>query len=272
MLIVPMAVPVPTPLEAIAMIDDQRQKGDPADPTITVTARKPSPLDPIEKVNVKSYKTTQAVDGAVIAPIAHAYNDGLPKPVRNGFRNFLNNLHEPVVAINFLLQHRIGKAVETVGRFGLNSTLGVGGVIDVAKRKPFNLPLRANGFADSFAYYGVKPGPYLYLPLVGPTTPRDLTGVVLDRLVLPVAIGAPFTKPQVTLPLSAVSQIDLRARFDAQAKAIQDSPDPYVARRDLYFRMRNAEICALHRPGWTGCQDEAGDGDDKLTTQSSGKP
>lgn len=272
MLILPVPLPMPAPEVTLAYVDAQKKAGDPAPSTITVTARKPSPIDPLEKGNVKVFKATVAVDDAVVAPVANAYEQGLPRPVRNGFRNFLNNLREPVVAINFLLQHRVGKAAETVARFGLNSTLGVAGVIDVAKTKPFKLPLRANGFSDSLAYYGVPNGPYLYLPLIGPTTPRDLTGVVLDRLVLPFAVGGPFKNPAITLPISVVSEVDQRVRFEGLLKAVRESNDPYVARRDAYFAMRAAEICSIHRSDWSGCQVKVDGADDKLTTQSGVNP
>lgn len=109
-------------------------------------------------MNAKTFAVTQDVDKAIIGPVAIAYRDALPAPIRNGLRNFLNNLHEPVVSLNFLLQLKPGKAVETIGRFAINSTVGVAGLIDVAKRHPFSLPRRRNGFADTFGYYGVGPG------------------------------------------------------------------------------------------------------------------
>ncbi|MFX6258432.1 MlaA family lipoprotein, partial [Acinetobacter baumannii] len=88
-----------------------------------------------------------------------------PVPVRSGIRNFLYNLREPIVFVNFLLQHKAGKAAETLGRFVVNSTVGVGGLFDMAKRRPIHLPRRPNGFADTLGFYGVKPGPFLFLPL-----------------------------------------------------------------------------------------------------------
>src|SRR3546814_6026547 len=89
-------------------------------------------------------------------------------PVRDGLGNALRNISEPVNFLNFLLQFKIGKAAETLGRFVVNTTFGVGGLVDVAKTKPFNLPYRRNGFANTLGFYGVEPGPYFYLPLVGP--------------------------------------------------------------------------------------------------------
>src|SRR3546814_2534491 len=77
----------------------------------------------------------------------------------------------------------LGKALETVGRFAINSTIGAAGVFDVAKKAPINLPYRSNGFANTLGFYGVEPGPYFFLPLVGPTTLRDMVGDGIDLLV-----------------------------------------------------------------------------------------
>jgi phospholipid-binding lipoprotein MlaA len=121
-------------------------------------------------LNKVTFAATQAVDRAVIEPAAKAYGKTIPYPIRAGLRHFFTNLTEPVVALNFLLQLKPGKAAETLGRFALNSTVGIGGLLDVAVAKPFKLPYRRNGFANTMAYYGVGPGPFLFVPLVGPTT------------------------------------------------------------------------------------------------------
>lgn len=210
---------------------------------IVVTARKDRPDDPLSRVNAKSFEATQAVDQAIVGPVALAYKKVLPSPVRSGLRNFLYNLHEPDVFINYVLQHRIGKAAETFGRFALNSTLGVGGIVDIAKRHPFKLPRRPNGFADTFGFYGIKNGPFLYLPLIGPTTLRDLAGGMLDRFVLPVAIGNPFNRLAFSVPVGVLSTLDHRAEFDDQLHELHDGvADPYASSRDFYLRRRQQEI------------------------------
>ena len=126
---------------------------------IVVTGRRASPDDPLEEINATSFEVTQTVDKAIVAPVAFAYKEILPRPIRSGLRNFLHNLGEPIVFLNFLLQLNPGRAAETFGRFAINTMLGVAGVVDVAKRNPFNLPYRRNGFANTMGYYGVKPGP-----------------------------------------------------------------------------------------------------------------
>lgn len=214
---------------------------------IVVRHRRPSPGDPLEQINVESFKAVQAVDKAVIEPVAKVYNKGIPRPIRQGLRNFFNNFNEPVVFLAYMLELKPGKAAETAGRFVINTTLGVAGVVDVAKRKPFNLPYRPNGVANVLGYYGVGPGPYMYLPLVGPTTVRDLIGDTLDNLVLaPSLIGKPFNKPEVALPMSVVRQLGERGAFDEEINRIRKTDDPYATYRELYLRQRKAEIDALH--------------------------
>lgn len=206
-----------------------------------------TPGDPLEKVNAQSFDVTQKVDEAFVGPVALAYRDAVPRPLRRGLRNFLRNLREPVVFINYLLQIKPGKAAETVGRFAINTTLGVAGLFDAAKKRPFNLPYRPNGFANSMGYYGIKQGPFLYLPLLGSTTLRDLIGNTLDRLVLPLGVGKPFNNPYVTVPIVTLSVLDERAEFDDEIQALRKSnADPYATMRDYYLKAREAEIEALH--------------------------
>jgi phospholipid-binding lipoprotein MlaA len=220
---------------------------DPQGSDIIVTPRKPPPPgDPLERINEQSFKTVQSVDKAVIGPVATAYNKGLPRPIRQGLRNFFLNLQEPVVFAAYLLEFKPGKAAETAGRFAINTTLGVGGVLDTAKRKPFNLPYRPNGLADLLGYYGVGPGPYMYLPLIGATTLRDVIGDTVDQLAVPTLIGKPFTNPAIATPASIISQLGERAAFDSQIRKIRDSENPYATYRELYLKQRKAEIEALH--------------------------
>lgn len=215
--------------------------------TITVTARSKS--DPMQGANAASFKVVQAVDNKLVGPAAETYKKLLPKPARAGLGNFIRNIGEPVVALNFLLQLKPGKAAETLGRFGINSTLGVGGLIDVAKGKPFNLPHRRNGFANTLGFYGVGPGPYLYLPGIGSTSLRDVVGGAVDGVILPMGIGAPFNKPYYTIPNGLVRSLDRRVELDCQIKALQAADDPYAATRAFYLKKRKAEIDALHGRG-----------------------
>jgi phospholipid-binding lipoprotein MlaA len=216
------------------------------DEIIVVTAGLgPPPGDPMEAVNEVAFGAVQSVDKAVIAPVADGYQQGIPEPIRDGVHNVLGNLNEPVVFLNFLLQFKIGKAFETAGRFAINSTLGVAGLFDIAKKEPFKLPKRSNGLANTLGFYGVGPGPYMYLPLIGSTTVRDLAGRFADMSVLPTAIGKPFTDPVVAISKGVLSSIDERVENDKILTQVQQSGNPYAAMREYYLKKRQAEIDVL---------------------------
>jgi phospholipid-binding lipoprotein MlaA len=234
------------PFEPASDGADPKSPADSAD-TIIVNARPKN--DPMLGVNTVSFELAQDVDRAVIEPLAKAYKKALPKPARIGLGNFIRNISSPIVFINDLLQLKPGRAFKTLGRFVINSTVGVGGLIDVAKNKPFYLPYRHNGFANTLGYYGVKPGPYFFVPFLGPTTLRDLLGGAVDGVILPYGIGAPFNKLYYTLPNGAVRSLNRRVEFDCQLKTIRASADPYAAERAYYFKKREAEIEALHGRG-----------------------
>jgi len=223
----------------------------PVDPTtaIVVTgAQRRSSADPLETVNEKSYAAVQAADRMVVAPISLAYEKTVPSPLRDGIHNVLYNLREPVVIANFLLQHRIGKAGRSLARLAINSTIGVGGLFDFAKRKPFKIPFRRNGFANTLGFYGIKPGPYMYLPIVGSTTLRDLVGTVADRMFLSLAVGPPFTRPAYRIPVIVLGTMDDRLVNDVQIKQMREQANAYVATRNAYLTIRAEEIAALHHP------------------------
>lgn len=217
---------------------------------IVVTGRgKPPPSDPLERINETTYQVTQKVDDTVVAPLANGYRKALPSPLRSGLHNFLTNLTEPVMAFNYLLQIKPGKAAETVARFGINTTIGIGGLADVAKKKPFNLPYHRNGLANTLGFYGIGPGPYMFLPLVGPTTLRDLFGLTIDRAIMPFAIGGPLRSPYYVVPSVVVKALDDRIEADTELNRIRDAEDPYVFYRRTYLQVRRDEIEALHGRG-----------------------
>lgn len=236
----PPVVPTVTPAAPAPGSGEQPQD-------IVVTGEKGAPKgDPLEQLNAKSFEAVQSVDKAVVEPVAKAYNKGLPRPVRKGLRNFFSNLGEPIVFAAYLLQFKPGKAFETAGRFGVNSTLGFVGLFDVAKRKPFHLPHRDNGVANTLGFYGVGPGPYMYLPIVGPTTLRDIIGDTADKLILPFALGPKVFKPAYVIPATILNQLGERAAFDETIQAIRKEEDPYTVYREMYLKQRKAEIEALH--------------------------
>jgi phospholipid-binding lipoprotein MlaA len=239
----------PTELPSLAQAETQAPAPAEGQGEIIVTGRRASPEDPLEELNATSYEAAQAVDKAFVAPVAFAYKEAMPRTFRRGLRNFLHNLGEPIVFLNYMLQAKPGKAAETLGRFAINTTMGAAGLVDIAKRKPFNLPHRRNGFANTLGYYGVKPGPYFYLPLVGSTTLRDFIGNRLDLLVLPTALGGSIFRPEFAVPVAVLSELNSRIEFDDELREIRATRDPYVAARTYYLRKRQAEIDALHGRG-----------------------
>lgn len=237
------------PMEAETQADESPSSPSPTDSTdeIVVTAADfhHAPGDPFERINAVSFALTDKVDEAVLGPVARSYDSVVPKPIRRGIRNFLNNLREPVVFVNYLLQLKPGKAVETVGRFAINTTLGLAGVIDVAKRCPFNLPWRPNGFSDTLGVYGVKEGPYIFVPLIGPTTVRDLVGGAVDRVASPLALGGPFKSKPYLIGSNIYRVLDRRAEQEDELRAARATEDPYATRRDQYLSKRKARVARL---------------------------
>lgn len=243
---VPAPVPEPVPEPAPQAADAGGEGADDQGNEIIIEGSYGPPAgDPAEKINAESYRITQAMDQAFVEPLAYAYRDGLPEPIRDGLGNVVRNLGEPSNALNFLLQGKVGKALETVGRMAINSTIGAGGLFDVAGKTGVGLPYRRNGFANTMGFYGVGPGPYIYLPVVGATSLRDLIGSTLDQSLLPFAVGRPFNRPVYAATYFVVNGLDQRLAFDEELATIEASDDPYGMRRDTYLARREREIAAL---------------------------
>lgn len=220
----------------------------PTAPAETVSQPERTPGDPLEGVNRFMFRVFRGLDKAVLRPVALGYKQIVPRPLRTGIRHVLSNLGEPVVFLNDMLQLRPARALRTFGRFAINTTLGVGGLIDVAT--PENLPHRPNGFGNTLGYYGVKPGPYLFIPILGPSTLRDLAGGTGDGLVLPTVVGSPFDRTDYRIATAVVGGLDTRAERDAELTTLYEtSLDPYATLRSVYLQSRAAEIAALKEKG-----------------------
>jgi phospholipid-binding lipoprotein MlaA len=203
------------------------------------------PKDPLEGFNRVSFRFSMDVDRALIRPAAMVYRHVVPEPMRDGVHNALSNLGEPLVFLNDFLQLRPKRMMRTLARFLINSTLGIGGLFDVAKHKPFYLPHHANSLGDTLGYYGVKPGPYIYLPILGPTTLRDVFGNS-QEILLPKAVGSPFNRADYQVSTTVVGGIDQRERNDQDLKTmLKDAVDPYATFRSTYLQNREGEIASL---------------------------
>lgn len=212
------------------------------------------------------FGTWRALDKAVYRPVALGYKHVTPKPLRTGIRHILSNIGEPLVFLNFVLQGKPRSASKTLVRFVINSTVGIGGMIDVAKDKSINLPHRDNGLGSTLALYGVGPGPYIFLPFLGPSTLRDLFGSAAQGLVLPMAVGRPFDTLEYQVATGVVGGLDQRAEADDQLRALlSGAVDPYATLRSAWFQNRVAQIEALRTDKAPEPETDQPDLDDPLT-------
>jgi phospholipid-binding lipoprotein MlaA len=206
--------------------------------------------DPLEGLNRGIYKFNDTADKAVIKPIAGAYKAVLPSPIRTGVNNFFENLGTVVTTINDLLQFKFSKAMDDAGRFVINSTVGILGVVDVASMD--NVPKHHEDFGQTLGYWGVGNGPYLVLPFFGPSSVRDTTGLVVDTVAFdPISyIDDPRTRNQLRI----VKFIDKRAQYLPASDLLDDAAlDPYAFMRDAYLQRRESQV----RDGEVSNADEA---------------
>ena len=206
--------------------------------------------DPFESVNRASFNFSLAVDKGVLRPVAVGYRRIVPEPVRDGIRNFLNNLDSPLILANDVLQGETDRAGTTLIRAGVNTTLGIGGLFDVATRMGYMR--HYEDFGQTLAVYGVGEGPYIFVPLFGPANPRDIVGWVVDLAFEPLTYAQWREKFYWQAGEFTVDFVDLRARnIDTLDDLEKSSLDFYASVRSLYRQSRNNEI----RNGATEVQD-----------------
>lgn len=199
------------------------------------------PGDPLEGWNRQIFAMNEQFDHMLLKPTAEAYVAVVPEAARDGVHNFLTNLHAPAVFANDLLQGEVSLASVTVGRFGLNSTLGLGGLIDVAT--PAGLPYHSSDFGQTLGVWGVGDDPYLVVPLLGPTNPRDLTGYAADTFLDPLNYVGIRDYTYWDIGRGTVGILDTRARnIDTLNQLEQSSVDLYASTRSLYRQYRRAHI------------------------------
>ncbi len=196
--------------------------------------------DPYESANRSSFASHQILYSNVIRPVVVFYNDAVPEPARDGIHNFLVNIDLPVTFGNDLLQGKIVGGGETLARFTINSTAGIGGFVDVAQK--IGIPEHETGFADTMADYGVGEGPYLYVPVIGPSVPRELAGKLVDTAFDPLTYVTYGASIFVSVGRAGATFVDKRARGAATTDEIEKiSRDPYATTRTLYQKHLAAE-------------------------------
>jgi phospholipid-binding lipoprotein MlaA len=198
--------------------------------------------DPWERLNRFTYRFNARFDEAIFLPVANTYRRA-PRPVRDGVHNFFGNIFEIDSIVNYTLQWRLKYGLRSIERFVINSTIGIGGLFDVATK--LKLPGTATGFATTLAKWGMHPGPYLVLPLLGPSTLRDGVGFLADYGVEYGVNIAGLYRGGLSWGLGTVDAIDQRANVDFRYYS-GGSPFEYETIRFLYVRRRLIEDEGLH--------------------------
>ncbi|MGE3142183.1 MAG: VacJ family lipoprotein [Hyphomonadaceae bacterium] len=197
--------------------------------------------DPWEGVNRDLYGAHNFIDRVALRPAAMAYKHALPSPVRSGVRNFISNLDEPRVLVNDVLQGRLPRAGVAALRFVTNTTVGVLGLFDVAKHAGWER--HENDFGVTMGRAHIDAGPYLFIPVLGPSSVRDLVGAGVDLVLDPLNWAQYRHKDEVDLTLTVVDGLDTRAELDPVIKNVNEtSIDPYVTIRSVYTQAREAEV------------------------------
>jgi phospholipid-binding lipoprotein MlaA len=196
--------------------------------------------DPFEKFNRGVFAFNDGVDQMVIKPIAKAYKTIVPSPIDNGVTNFFSNIDDIVVVVNGLFQLKFKQAASDTGRLLINSTVGLLGFIDVAT--DIGLPKHDEDFGQTLGYWGVNSGPYIVLPILGPSSARDAVGLGTDLLFDPTFYYAasPTTEAgQAILAGGAVRGVDKRADLLGLEKVLETAAlDKYAYFRDAYLARR----------------------------------
>ena len=196
------------------------------------------PRDPLEPFNRGVFRLNDAVDRAVLKPVATAYRDVIPSPIRTGVNNFFNNLQDAWSFVNSGLQLKGEAAGNNLVRFGVNTFLGLGGVLDVASE--MRIERHTEDFGQTLGHWGVGAGPYLVLPLLGPSTVRDAAALPVDAQGnLVSGIGDIATRNSVT----ALSLLNRRARLLGATDMLdQVALDPYTFSRDAFLDRRQNSV------------------------------
>ena len=198
-------------------------------------------FDPLEPINRIIFSFNNAADRIILEPTAKGYRK-LPTPIQSGISNFLANLKMPLVILNQILQGQGSNAVESTGRFVVNTTAGVFGLIDVADK--IGLEETEEDFGQTLATWGVGDGFYVVLPIFGPSNLRDTTGLVLTAVTDPVNAYAVTEGEGWLVPIrTTINAVDRRSKIIDEVNALRDnSVDYYAAVRSSYYQNRKAAI------------------------------
>jgi len=206
------------------------------------SAQQWSDNDPLEPFNRKMFWINQKLDHNAALPAAVFYKSSVPGDVRDGVHNVLVNVGLPITVANDLLQGQVSRAGTAAARFGVNTTIGIVGVMDPATDMGF--PLQQEDFGQTMGSYGVPGGPYIVLPLLGATLPRDAVGrIFVDHYFSPLSYFDYSGHYYVSLGTRVFSTVDGRARAIDEIRDIERSSiDQYAAMRDAFIKNRQLQI------------------------------
>jgi phospholipid-binding lipoprotein MlaA len=209
-----------------------------------------NPTDPLEPFNRRMFAINEGVDDAVLKPVAQGYRAAVPRPVRTGVTNFFDNLEDLWSSFNGVLQLRPLIATENLMRFSVNTVFGLGGVLDIASE--MGIERHSEDLGKTLGRWGVPSGPYLVMPLFGPSTVRDATTITIENSYNPVSrIDHVATRNSAT----ALRIVDTRAGLLRLTDMLDDMAlDKYSFSRDAFLQKRRAEI---YRPGQNKDDDPA---------------
>jgi phospholipid-binding lipoprotein MlaA len=201
-----------------------------------------SATDPLEGFNRQMFRINQSLDRHAALPAAVFYKSSVPEDFRDGFHNVLSNVGTPVTFANDILQGEFSRAGVAAERFGVNTTAGFLGVIDRATE--WGLPQQSEDFGQTLGVYGVPPGPYVVLPLIGAALPRDAIGkIYVDHYFSPLSYFDYSGRYYVSLGARLFSTVDGRARAIDDLRDIErNSVDYYAAMRDIYLKRRQDQV------------------------------
>lgn len=196
-----------------------------------------SPADPWEPLNRRIDAFNTAVDKVTLKPLAKGYRKVVPGLARRGVSNFFANLRTPVTALNNFLQGKPGNGFSDIGRFAMNSTVGLGGLLDVGTE--FGLEEHDEDFGQTLAVWGIGDGPYVVLPFFGPATLRDAFAMPFDIVSNPLFH---YENSSVRDKLRGLRLIDTRYRLLSAERFLEDSQDPYITLRESYLQNREYKV------------------------------
>jgi len=197
--------------------------------------------DPGEAQNRAIHDFNLALDRAMVAPVATAYGSTVPEPVRDGVSNFASNLNQPGYILNDLLQLQFEDAIANTFRFALNSTVGLGGLLDPATA--IGMTAREADFGETMHVYGIPEGDFVMLPVVGPSTTRDTVGLLVDIATNPVRHVVEAPQSRVTSGSNVADRLNSRYELSGTIDSLfYDSADSYSALRSLYLQNRRFEL------------------------------